>query len=85
MLGRQIGIQRVVGVIEEGACGHCRVADVQSVSTSLTHMFVVAGLKREARLRVRPGHPRLGRSKDVDARDKPTAVRLSFDGHGAWR
>jgi hypothetical protein len=25
----------------------------------LTYLFVMAGLKREARLRVRPGHPRL--------------------------
>jgi hypothetical protein len=29
------------------------------------------GLKREAWLRVRPGHPRLGRTKDVDGRDQP--------------
>src|ERR1700761_4155263 len=33
--------------------------------------LVMAGLKREARLRVHPGHPRLCCGQGVDARDKP--------------
>jgi hypothetical protein len=42
------------------------VEDVPSVN------FVMAGQKREARLRARcPGHPRLFPSQDVDARGKP--------------
>src|ERR1700722_19340947 len=42
-------------------------------------IFVMAGL--------RPGHPRLpwAMKKDVDARDKRTAVRFDFCGQGAWR
>jgi hypothetical protein len=44
-------------------------AGPQHFPSELTDLFVMAGLKREARLRVRPGHPRLCCGQDVDARD----------------